>query len=714
VTQATPRGKTLAAALVLLLGTLAAYARVGGHEFVHYDDDVYVYENEVVLEGLTVAGVRWAFTTGHAGNWHPVTWLSHMLDVSLFGAEPGGHHLTSAVLHALNGVLLFFLLARATGRLAPSFVAAALFAWHPLRVESVAWVSERKDVLAGLFFLLTLLAYLRWARGSGGFLPVVAALALGLLAKPMLVSVPLVLVLLDRWPLGRSEGLLRGARWREKLPLLALCLGSAVVTVLIQRAAGAVAPVRGLSALERALNALASVGTYARQTAWPLDLACFYPHASTVSDAPVRVLLLPALASLAVLGFALAWAARRGRPALLVGLAWTLVMLLPVIGIVQVGSQAHADRYTYLPTIGLALGVVFVLADGLRTRPALRLPAAGLSAALLAGALVLTERQVRVWRDSTTLFEHALAVTEENHVAHGNLGYVLLVRGEFAEAEAHLFESVRIHDGDPNQLLNLGFVSLRLGKLDQARDALERAGRLVPGDSRLHSNLGELHLRSGDGAASVAAFETALGLGSTRVSDRVNLGMAALVAGDLEKARRVLEEARTGDPTDPEPVFGLGAVALEAGEPRRARELFETTLALDPTHADAHHNLGLVLEVLGDRRGAVEHYRAGGTDRSRSPAVRQRLAWLLATAPESDLRSPSEALELARELVRTQGGRDPRVQETVAAAQAALGRFAEAVEAQERAVGLLRAGRRAVAEERLELYRSGRALLDGE
>ena len=302
------------AALLLVVPIFLVYARTAGFDFVNYDDPNYVTDNQIVQRGLTGEGLRWAFTATHASNWHPLTWLTHMLDVQLFGLDAGRHHLVSVALHAVNALLLFLFLRTTTRRTWPSFLAAALFAWHPLRVESVAWVAERKDVLAGLFWMLTLSAWVRYARrpAAGTYLVVLASFALGLLAKPMLVTLPFVLLLLDHWPLRRAERGL-GRLVREKLPLFALAALSCVVTLIVQRRGGAVAPLDEIDLALRAQNAVAAVGTYLLQTLWPTGLACFYPHPGLVADDPRTTLWLPALASGVVLAILAVLAVRAAR-----------------------------------------------------------------------------------------------------------------------------------------------------------------------------------------------------------------------------------------------------------------------------------------------------------------------------------------------------------------------------------------------------------------
>jgi len=463
------------ALLALLALVLGLYARTAGH-------------------GFGLESLRWAFGF-HAGNWHPLTWLSHMLDWALFGDWAGGHHLVSAGLHALNALLLCLLVCRWTGAGWTALFVAALFALHPLRVESVAWASERKDVLAGAFWMLALLAHERLARrgGAARYALLFTMLALGLMAKSMLVTLPLVLLLLDLWPLERMRfaqgGLVPELRPRlllEKLPLLALALAAGSATLWIQQSEGAVGSLRSLSLMERACNAFLSYWIYLYETLVPLGLACFVPHPVTVTsrDELAGVLFLPGL--VALLGLlvvsALLWRLRRTRPHLFVGWAWYLLVAAPVIGFVQVGEQAHADRYTYLPLIGPALALGFELRALVARRPAWRAGVVALALAWLLALAPLTWRQLGTWRDSRTLFARALAVSERNFVAASFLGEVERLRGELPAARAHFEQALEANKAYVPAMLGLGLTLEQQGELGEAKKALNRALRNEPGN----------------------------------------------------------------------------------------------------------------------------------------------------------------------------------------------------------------------------------------
>lgn len=433
--MASPGWRAVAAATALVAATLGAYRGVAGNDFVVYDDDQYVTANPALRDGLTAPAIRWAFVTDHAANWHPLTWLSHLLDVQLFGFAPRGHHLMSLALHVAATVLLFLLLRRLTGNALPSLATAALFGLHPAHVESVAWVAERKDVLSTLLGLFAIAAYAGWVRRPSWrrYAALVGLFALGLLAKPMLVTLPFVLLLLDLWPLRRWSwkeslaGLV--PRVREKLPLFALAAASCSVTFLVQRGGGAVQSADRYPLAIRCQNAAVAYVDYLRQLAWPSDLAVFYPHPG-VALSPLRALASLALLLLLTAG---AWRLRRSQPAVLVGWLWFLGTLLPVIGLVQVGWQARADRYTYLPSIGLFVALAWG-AGALATTPERRTALAAATGAALAACCFVTQAQVGYWRDSETLFLRALAVTRENFLAENNLGHFYNERSRPAEA----------------------------------------------------------------------------------------------------------------------------------------------------------------------------------------------------------------------------------------------------------------------------------------
>ena len=539
------------AALVLLVALL--YARTGGFAWLNFDDGEYVFANPNVLAGLTAAGFRWAFTAFHSANWHPLTWLSHMADVQLFGPSPGVHHIVNAALHAANAVLLFLVLARATASRWKSAVVAALFAVHPLNVESVAWISQRKSVLSTLFLLLAMGAYLRWTRKrtAGGAALVAALLVLGLLAKPMLVTAPLLFLALDFWPLGRfGREKIRGLLL-EKIPLFLAAAAVGVTTVLAQAKWEAVAPAGKFPLPERIANGLVSAVLYLRDAVWPADLACFYPHPATLGES---VGLWRALGAAAILAVITAWAVatRRSRPWLLFGWTWYLVALLPVIGIVQVGSQARADRYMYVPLIGIFAAAVWEIASRLesweRSAEGRRILAASVAALAVGGLAIAAWRQVGDWRNEETLYGRALAVTHRNWLAANNLGTYWLARDEPARALPQFEEAIRMRPEYEQAWFNQGVALLRLKREPEAVRVFRRNLELEPGNTDGWVNLGLTYLDLGRVPEAVRAYETAL---EQRPQDPLALSGAAFARaylGEAAVATAYLERLERADP----------------------------------------------------------------------------------------------------------------------------------------------------------------------
>jgi len=482
-----PRAAVAAAIVVL---TLLAFRGVLSNAFVIYDDNVYVTENVHVQKGLDGESIAWAFTTTDGSNWHPVTWLSHMLDVQLFGLDAGRHHGTNLLLHASNAVLLFLLLVRMTGALwRPAFV-ACLFAVHPLHVESVAWIAERKDVLSTLFWLLTLAAWLSYleSKTAARYLLVVLLYGLGLMAKPMLVTLPFTLLLLDFWPLRRFA-LALGSRalaglLREKAPLFAMAAASCVVTLVAQRSGGSLETLEGLRFAERLANAVLAYASYLSKTFWPASLAVFYPHphAGLLAWSVVGSALL--LAGVTALALRLA----RRAPFVAFGWFWYVGTLLPVIGLVQVGSQSMADRYTYVPLIGLFVAISWGLAELGRGR-SVRYAVASLAGASLVALFVTGRVQVGHWADSVALFEHTLAVTSPNCLAHNDLGIVLFGMGRTDEAIAHFREALRIQPDYAEAHNNLGAALAQTNRVPEALEHFRQAVRLKPGFEEARDNL---------------------------------------------------------------------------------------------------------------------------------------------------------------------------------------------------------------------------------
>jgi len=607
-----PPGVAAAVAVAAFLLYLPAL----GHEFLNYDDDLYLTRNPHLRLGLSRAGLAWAFTTSHGANWFPLTWISWLLDYQIWGLDARGFHLTNILLHAASTALLYGVLARLTGAVGRSAFVAGVFALHPVHVESVAWAAVRKDVLSGLFWMLALWAYVRYAERPSWrrYLPVAAFLALGLMAKPMLVTLPFVLLLLDYWPLRRRALV-------EKLPLFALSAASSVVTYRVQSAAGAVQGGDVYPLPVRLLNALLSYVAYLRQAFWPSDLAVFYPHRG--ADLP-RAAALGAGLLLAVVT-AVAFGRRRSRPYLLVGWLWFLGTLVPVIGLAQVGTQAHADRYLYLPLIGLSIAVAWTGRDVLAARWP-RAPLAFGAAALAALALV-SVRQVAYWRDSAALFTRALEVTRENAVAHLNLGLALADRREYAEARRHLEEAIRIHPASGAAHGVLAEVLAREGRREEAVERFRTALRLDPTLSRVHNGLGRALLEGGEVEEAAAHFREALRLDPAYAEAHSNLGAALLRGGSFAEAVEHLREAATLDPARGEAHDNWGVALMNRGELDEAVRHFERAAELG---ADADGNWALALARKGDPEGAAEHYRRALARNADDAELRKGLGMALA------------------------------------------------------------------------------------
>ncbi len=644
--------------LFLTAITWAVFGQTLRHGFVNYDDDDYVYANPAVTHGLTRAGIARAFTHGSVANWDPLTTLSHMADCQLYGLRPGGHHLTNVLLHAASVILLFLLLRKMTGALWKSAFVAALFAIHPLHVESVAWVSERKDVLSGFFFMLTLWLYAHYANGPprlSRYLMVALCFAFGLMSKSMLMTLPFVLLLLDYWPLGRfadltatgrgAADILRSRVVLEKMPLLALSAGACVMAFVAQG--------RALQSLEdypfglRLVNAVVSVASYIRQMFWPAGLAVFYPY-------PIQGLpgIEVGAAALVLAGISVAaWHWRRTQPFVLTGWLWYVGMLVPVMGLVQTGAQSQADRYTYLPQIGLYVALTWLAWDlcrgsGIR-REALVLAGMAVIAALSATAFI----QTTYWRDSESLWKHTLACTTDNFIAHNDLGSFEFQHGRSAEAVADLRQAVDLR----------------------------------PDHAQAHSNLGSALLQQGRVDAAIAEFQKAVELQPDDASFLGNLGTALLQKGLLDEAMAA----------------------------------FQQSLAIQPDNYDVQNNLAVVLFHKGRLDEAIAHMSKALELKPDSRQVQKSLAgiaWALAASPDASVRNGPKAVELAEKAYRLSGGADPVLASVLAGAYAEASRFPEAVATAQRALQMATAQSNTpladTLREQLGYYETGRPFRD--
>ncbi len=620
--------------LLLTALSLAVFGQTIHYNFVNFDDDMYVYNAPAIRTGPTLKGIAAAFTSPHAGNWHPLTTLSHMLDCGLYGLNAGGHHATNVVLHTIAALLLFRVLQQMTGALWKSAIVAALFAVHPLHVESVAWVSERKDVLSAVFFFLMLDAYVRYARAPSitRYVVVTALFVAGLMSKPMLVTAPVILLVLDYWPLrrfekiaspkGKTKVLQSDSQRRiirrlflEKIPLFILSTAAGIVTFVLQkRAVGALPP---LPFLWRAENAVMSYVIYAWKMLWPTRLAVFYPHPNDTLGTWQVILAIAFL--LAITCAAVVW--RDKRPYLFTGWFWYLVMLVPVIGLVQVGEQGHADRYSYLPSIGLFLIAAWITGDVAAVgQVRLWRGVAIAGTVVIVAALACTAfTQTSYWRNSETLWTRALAVTTDNDFAHNNLGYLCVDRGELDKAMSHFEAASKIRSGKlhPHYKMGTAFVEMNIG------DALARKGQLDE---------------------AMAHFEQAINLQPDYAEAYYNRGNALYAKGRIDEAI-----------TD-----------------------WEKDLQIQPNDANAYTGLGNAFLRKGALKEAIAHYNKAMALAPEDPHSRSNLAWVLATSIDASIRDGAKAVELAQQAVSLSGGREPLFFRTLAAAYAETGRFSNA------------------------------------
>jgi Flp pilus assembly protein TadD len=586
----------LVVCLALTALTAAAYHRFPALGFV-YDDRAYLLESAPMLAGLSADTLRWAAGSFHHSNWQPLAVVSTLLDVRLFGLAPAAHHGVNLLLHAGNVVLLFLLLGRMTGGLWRPALVAALFALHPLNVETVAWVTERSNLLCLFFGLLTLLAYRRHAAAPrrARLALVVGLYALALLAKPMLVTLPLLLLLLDFWPLGRmgSPPQIVPSLWRllpEKIPFLLLAAADAAATYAAQLADAAVQPLRTFPPGSRLANAVTAAAGYLDKALFPVDLAVFYPHRGAgipAGETLAALGLLAALSAVALVGW-------RRRPYLAAGWLWYLAALLPVIGVIQVGRQAMADRYAYVSLLGIFVAVAWALGDlvrGRRTR--LRLAGAGAGLALCAlGAA--TASQVGLWRDEVSLFGHAIAVTADNDVAQNNLGAALLERGQGAEAIARFREALRIRPDYADAHAGLGGALAAAGETEEGIRHLRESLRLQPDSGEFRVNLGAVLARAGRAAEAETLYREALSLRPGLHLAHMNLANLLADSGRVAEALEHYAEAARLNPNDADVRFNLGVTLAQGGRFAEAAAAFREALRIRPGYEDARRNLEAV------------------------------------------------------------------------------------------------------------------------
>ncbi len=658
----TPRQQKSLICVLLGAITVLVFWPVTTHEFISYDDAIYITGNAHVKKGLVWDNVAWAFTAGDGGNWHPLTWFSHMLDAQLFGLHAGWHHLISAIIHAINAILLFLLLDRLTRAIWRSAVVAALFALHPLHVQSVAWAAERKDVLSAFFFMLTLLAYARYAMGNSAASPQevprsrfvrtlfyslsLLFFALGLMSKPMLVTVPFVLLLLDYWPLGRLPSDLSSGRKVlipiaiEKIPFLILAVGSCVVTLWAQKNSGAVVPVDVLPLGGRLANALNAYAEYLAQTVWPVNLALLYPF-NEIPSASATVLSVVVL--LAITAWVI-WSFRR-RPFLSVGWFWYLGMLVPVIGIVQVGMQQRADRYTYLPLIGIFIMGVWEVAERVGSSRQARIALLTSAAAILVACVAVTREQIGYWQDSERIFQRAAAVTPSNYIALNNYGVALLGKH----------------------------------KADEAIEVFQKAVEVRPNLDVARCGLGTALMERNQYAEAAKQFNRVLELDPDNATAQLQIGILFAREGNLSEAAKFLSRAAQLDPEDPGTQNNFANVLLLQGHYDEALKHFEEAVRAQPNFGIAYINVATCYKKLGRTADAIDSYQKAVQLLPDSYEALNNLASMLAMQPEARFRDGNQAVQLALRAGELTQYKNPTVLATIAAAFAETGQFQEAI-----------------------------------
>jgi protein O-mannosyl-transferase len=694
-TRVPRRGAIFGICALLVAITWLTFGQTLAHQFVNYDDETYVYENPRVAAGLSLQNAVWAFTHIVCYNWHPLTVLSHMFDCQLYGLNPGGHHFTNVLLHTIAVILLFLVLRQMTGALWRSAFVAALFAIHPLHVESVAWVAERKDVLSAVLFMLTLGAYTRYVRTLSltSYLIVLLLFALGLTAKPMLVTLPFVLLLLDYWPLNRfaQESLAksndrRGTQRRanvgriflEKIPLLLLSAGSCLVTVVAQH--HFIDPIDKLSLIERLGNAAVATMVYVRQMVLPIGLSVFYPHprhSLSITHMAVAVLLLIAIS-------AAAFVLRRKHAYFLTGWCWFLGMLVPVIGIVQVGVQAHADRYTYLPQIGLYILVTWLVADMSISRQNRGIVLGPVMAFVVLILMWCAWKQTTYWRDSRALWMHALEVNPENDSAHNALSDVAFRESRLDEAVFHAGKALKIRPDSADAHSNLGVALSGTGRREEARIQFQKVIDTSPNRPRVHYNLGTLLLDDGRLDDAIAEFEKELKIQPDFLDAHNNLGIVLTRKGELDDALAHFQKALEMDSGRPKVHYNVATVLLQTGQRDQAIAHLKKELQINPASAEAHNDLGIAWSQEGRIDQAISEWQKTLELQPNNLNAHYNLAWIFATFPDDAIRNGTKAVSLAESALHLSGERDPRIYRLLAAAYAENGQFDEAIETAQR------------------------------
>ena len=592
--------------LILATAILIVYWQVRHYEFIYLDDYLYVVDNHNLQNAFIFKGFTWAFTTLHAGFWQPLTWLSLMLDYTLYGMNAGGYHWTNVLFHIANSILVFLVLKQMTGARWQSGVVAALFALHPLHVESVAWVTERKDVLSGFFWMLTMGMYAFYVQrpAISRYLLVLLVFTLGLMTKPMLVTLPFVLLLLDYWPLKRIR-ITISRLVLEKIPFIVLSILVNVATFYAQRHAG------GLSSLDviplhlRIANVLNSYVSYIEKMVWPHNLAIFYPYSDVAQ--PLWQIILFGLFILFV-GSIVVYMLR-GYPYLAVGWFWYLGTLVPVSGIVQTGGQAMADRFTYIPLLGLFIMIAWGIPDLIKTWHYRKEFISIMTGTILVILTICTWLQLQHWQNNRTIFKNALNVTKNNYVAHSNMGSVLLKERRFNEAIVHFAETIRIKPDDVEACNNLGYAYIFQGDLDRATFYFLEATRIKPGHVKANNNLGHVFLKQKRFNEAINRYREVLRIEPENAMTHNHIGLAYAYQGDLDMATFYFLEAIRLKPDYADAHNNLGNLFLSQKKFEAAQKQFQEALLFKPDFATAHYNMGLVLIQSGDIAGAIQRFR---------------------------------------------------------------------------------------------------------
>jgi protein O-mannosyl-transferase len=671
--------------LLLVISILWVYWPVRNFSFVNFDDRQYVTRNYHVQAGFTLESMRWAFTAREVCNWHPLTWLSHMLDCRIYGMNPGHHHMTNVLFHVLNTLLLFYIFKRISGSLWGSAYIAALFALHPLHVESVAWVAERKDVLSTFFWMLTLWSYARYVESSrlDKYLLLILFYILGLMAKPMIATLPFVMLLLDYWPLKRFQ--LRLSRnespaiqkpfyfglIREKIPLFLLSAASGVVTYLVQKSGGAVDSLAAIPFHDRIANALVSYIGYIWKMFWPHNLAVLYPYPKSTAMweiAGAGLLLI----IISVFVFRML----SSKPYLAVGWLWYLGTLVPVIGIVQVGSQASADRYTYVPLIGIFIMAAWGVSDWVSKRHHRKTGLFAVAATILSLLMMTSRLQVKYWANSVTLFEHAINVTSDNSIAQLNLGEALAEQGNIEKAAKHYKAALKIKPNLVGAHLNIGVYFRNKGEFDKAINHFSKVLQEKSDYAVAYYELGDTLEKKGDMSGAIKHYLEAI---------KIRPGYA--------KAYN-----------------NLGVILAGQSKARAAIVFLAKALQINPGYAGAHYNLGKIYANLNDPEKAIFHYKKALQFDPDMMQALYHLSWLFSTYEDKKYRNGGAAINLAAKLCKLTQFRQPFAIDALAAAYAETGQFNEAIFTADKAHKMaLMQGDGALArglEERLKFYRN--------